>query len=322
MVDVSVVIPTHNRRLLLNAALRSVQGQRHVDVEVLVVDDGSTDDTGQIVAELHDDRFRLIRYERPQGVAAARNAGAVAARGRWIALLDDDDLWGPEKLARQLAAAEGRSTAWVYAGVVEVAADGRVLAGARPPRPAELVAGLPRRNVLPAGSSNVLVRTDELRAVGGFDPALRHLADWDLWLRLARLSQPAVVDAPLVAYRQHTGQATLDTTGMVAEAKVLAARHHADPVSIYRWAAWSSLRAGRRRAAVASYARAVAAGDLSSIFRAAVAIGLPRPTRVRSLTLARPDLAWQQEAQNWLNELAAPAAPLPKWAPDRPEEPS
>ena len=304
MPEVSVVIPTHNRRRLLGQTLRSVLGQRGVDFEVVVVDDGSTDGTAEAVAALGDRRVRLLRHEHPRGVATARNVGATAAHGAWVAFLDDDDLWAPDKLARQLATT-GREDGWVYAGAVEVDGAGRLLGGTPPPPPDALLAGLTRHNPMPAGSSNVMVRAGLLADTGGFDPTLRHLADWDLWLRLARLSRPACVAAPLVAYRIHPGQATMDTTGMVAEARVLQVRHGADPGAIHRWAAWSQLRAGRRWAAVAAYAAAVRTGDLASVARSAVALLSPRPTLVRRplrRAAAAPD--WHLAAQAWLEDLA------------------
>ena len=307
MPDVSVVIPTHNRRQLLGQAVRSALGQVGVEVEVIVVDDGSSDGTADAVASLGDDRVRLIRHPRPLGVAVARNAGAGAARGAWVALLDDDDLWAPDKLKRQLEAASAAEAGWVYAGVVEVDADGRLLGGGAPPSPEELLAGLRRRNLMPAGSSNVAVRSDLLSATGGFDPRLRHLADWDLWLRLAGLGQPAYVPAPLVAYRLHRGQATLDTTGMLAEASELEARHGADRTAILRWAAWSHLRTGRRRAALRAYTGAVLAGDVTSLARAAVALLHPRPSTVRRPS--RPsatEAVWIAAGQRWLDESLGP----------------
>jgi glycosyltransferase involved in cell wall biosynthesis len=304
MPEVSVVIPTHNRRRLLGQTLRSVLGQRGVEFEVVVVDDGSTDGTAEAVAALGDPRVRLLRHEHPRGVATARNVGAAAARAAWVALLDDDDLWAPDKLARQLAAAGGEG-GWVYAGAVEVDGAGRRCGGAPPPPPDALVAGLSRRNPMPAGSSNVMVRAGLLADSGGFDPALRHLADWDLWLRLAHLRPPAYVAAPLVAYRIHPGQATMDTTGMVAEARVLQARHGVDPAAIHRWVAWSQLRAGRRWAAVAAYAAAVRSGDLASVARSAVALLSPHPTLARNpLRRATGAPDWHLPAQAWLEELA------------------
>jgi glycosyltransferase involved in cell wall biosynthesis len=307
MPDVSVVIPTHNRRRLLGQAARSALGQIGVEVEVVVVDDGSSDGTADAVASLGDERVRLIRHRRPLGVAVARNAGAGAARGAWVALLDDDDLWAPDKLKRQLEAASAAEAGWVYAGVVEIDTEGRLLGGGPPPSPEELLAGLRRRNLMPAGSSNVAVRSDLLAASGGFDPHLRHLADWDLWLRLAGLGPPACVPAPLVAYRLHHGQATLDTAGMLAEASALEARHGADRTAILRWAAWSHLRTGHRRAALRAYAGAVLAGDVASLARAAVALVHPRPSTVRRPS--RPsatEAAWIAAGQHWLDELLGP----------------
>jgi glycosyltransferase involved in cell wall biosynthesis len=307
MPDVSVVIPTHNRRRLLGQAARSALGQVGVEVEVIVVDDGSSDGTADAVASMGDDRVRLISHRRPLGVAVARNAGAGAARGAWVALLDDDDLWAPDKLKRQLEAASAAEAGWVYAGAVEVDAEGRLLGGGAPPSPEELLAGLRRRNLMPAGSSNVAVRSDLLSASGGFDPRLRHLADWDLWLRLAGLGRPACVPAPLVAYRLHHGQATLDTTGMLTEASALEARHGVDRTSILRWAAWSHLRTGRRRAALRAYTGAVLAGDVASLARAAVAVLHPRPSTVRRPS--RPsaaEAAWIAAGQRWLDESLGP----------------
>jgi glycosyltransferase involved in cell wall biosynthesis len=307
MADVSVVIPTHNRRRLLGQAVRSALGQVGVEVEVIVVDDGSSDGTADAVASLGDDRVRVIRHRRPLGVAAARNAGAGAARAAWVALLDDDDLWAPDKLKRQLEAASAAEAGWVYAGVVEIDAEGRLLGGGAPPSPEELVAGLRRRNLMPAGSSNVAVRSDLLSASGGFDPRLRHLADWDLWLRLAALGPPACVPAPLVAYRLHHSQATLDTTGMLAEASALEARHGADRIAILRWAAWSHLRTGRRRAALRAYTGAVLAGDVASLARAAVALLHPRPSTVRRPSQpSGTEAAWIAAGQRWLEESLGP----------------
>jgi glycosyltransferase involved in cell wall biosynthesis len=154
---VSVVIPTRDRRTLLLQALRSVLAQRSVDLEVLVVDDGSTDGSDRAVTASHDPRVHVVRHSPPQGVATARNAGARRATAPWLAFLDDDDLWAPDKLARQLEAAEAAEAEWTYAGAVEIDERAQILGGARPPEPATLVSELRRRNPLPAGSSNVLI---------------------------------------------------------------------------------------------------------------------------------------------------------------------
>jgi glycosyltransferase involved in cell wall biosynthesis len=301
---VSVVIPTHNRRRFLLPALRSVLAQQEIELEVLVVDDGSIDDSAEAARSLDDPRVRVLRHRTSLGVASARNAGAAAADGTWIALLDDDDLWAPDKLTRQLAAVAEAGSRWCYAGAVEIDEAGRLIGGGRPPTPELLMRDLTRRNQMPAGSSNVIVHGDVFRASGGFDVGLRHLADWDMWLRLARYGSPAFTPLPLVAYRLHPSQATLDTRGMMAEARVLEERYGIDLNSIRRWLAWSRLRQGRRRDAVGTYARAVASGDLASVGRAAVAVLHPRPTRTGRRRSALEDREWIESARGWVGAAA------------------
>src|SRR4051794_37222555 len=91
--QVSVILPTHNRSSMLRQALRSALDQERVDLEVIVVDDGSTDDTQEVLSRTYDERLSVIHNERPVGVARARNAAISRARGEWVAFLDDDDLW-------------------------------------------------------------------------------------------------------------------------------------------------------------------------------------------------------------------------------------
>jgi glycosyltransferase involved in cell wall biosynthesis len=297
---ISVVIPTKDRVTMLLQALRSAVKQQSVDVEVVVVDDGSADGSSQAVMALGEPRVRLMRHSLPRGVASARNTGAGEAAGAWLAFLDDDDLWAPDKLARQLAAALSAGAAWAYAGAVEIDGAGQILGGMLPPDPEDLVSELKRRNAMPAGSSNVIVASEAFRASGGFDYRLRHLADWDLWLRLAEIGPPAAASEPLVAYRIHPAQATLDTSGMMAEALVLEARHGIHANSVRRWLAWSHLRQGNRTAAIREYARAAATGDFPSLGRAAVAMLHPRPTSLGRR--GRHDPAWVASARTWIRD--------------------
>src|SRR5918994_1592279 len=95
VMKVSVVIPTHDRRVWLYLTLRSVLRQHHHDLEAIVVDDGSTDGTAQMLAEIADPRVRVMRHASPRGVGASRNHGAAGAKGEWIAFVDDDDVWAP-----------------------------------------------------------------------------------------------------------------------------------------------------------------------------------------------------------------------------------
>jgi hypothetical protein len=309
MPDVSVVIPTRSRSGMLAQALRSVLSQRDVDFEVIVVDDGSTDDTAAMVTAMPDRRVHLIRQETAEGVSAARNRGSAAAAGRWVAFLDDDDLWAPDKLVRQLEAATAAGRRWVYAGDVNVDSDLRVLNGGPPPAPDEVVASLERYNAVPSGASNVVVRRDLLAAVGPFDPQLKTSEDWDMWIRLARRGPPSWVCSPLVAYRVHPGNAVFNVAPMITEPEIIAARHgiRLDRAGNYRRAAWTCLRGGNRHEALRYYWRAAVLGDFKSIARFLMVFVHPAarsgdPFRLQS---TRPDgNEWIAEARGWLQRIA------------------
>jgi glycosyltransferase involved in cell wall biosynthesis len=314
MVEVTAVIPTRNRAFLLRQTLRSVVTQRNVDLEAVVVDDGSTDGTLAVVAGMRDPRLRLVRHERQQGVSAARNRGIAEATGAWVAFLDDDDLWAPQKLASQLAAARRDRRAWAVTGAVCVDHRLRVLTGEPPLLPERIVADLARYNSVPAGASNVVVRADLLAGTGGFDPGLRHMADWDLWIRLGHTGPPATVPRPLLAYRLHRANATMDTAfdprEPLAELDAIVDRYGipADRLAVDRWIAWTCLRAGRRGASVRAYVRAARGGDPKSLVRAAIGLLHPavgRRVYYRPFLQRGQDEAWLGEARSWLRDLAS-----------------
>jgi glycosyltransferase involved in cell wall biosynthesis len=203
--EVTVVIPTRDRWELLSRALAGVLAQKEVSFEVVVVDDGSRDGTASRVAGLGDRRVRCVSHEQPLGVARARNHGVAEARGRWVAFLDDDDLWSTRKLTEQLAAAKLVDAGFVYSSAAAVDERGAPLLIARAPDPSAVGKGLLIHNLLPAGQSNVLARTDLVRDLGAFDERLRALDDWDLWIRLALASRAARCSAVHVAYVEHPG---------------------------------------------------------------------------------------------------------------------
>jgi glycosyltransferase involved in cell wall biosynthesis len=201
--EVTVVISTYDRCEMLAVALSSALAQRNVDFEVIVVDNGSADGTRAYLARQRDPRLRVIRNEVSLGSVGGRNTGLAAARGGWVGILDDDDVWAPDKLREQLDAAERAGRDWVYAGCVHIDGQDRVLSGRRPPSPDEAMRELSVRWVLPGGMSNVLWRRDRLDGDGLLDADLPFPADWDVSLRLARGGPPAWVPRPLVGYRQH-----------------------------------------------------------------------------------------------------------------------
>jgi glycosyltransferase involved in cell wall biosynthesis len=305
---VSVIVPTHNRARLLERTLRSILAQDVRDLEVIVVDDGSTDETR--VMAVADPRVIVVHNPAPAGVSAARNAGIARARGTWVAFCDDDDLWSPAKLSRQLSAAEAAHADWAYTGDVNVDDQLRVLSGGPPLDPEAVAATLPRWNPLSSGGSNVVVRSRVLSAVGGFNPELRRTEDWDLWIRIARVGLPACVRAPLVAYRFHAGNVMADPAATVAEARRIADRYGlpVDITAMHRRAAWAALRGGRRLVAARHYVRAAARGDVRSIGRAGVALFHPAVGSDRLFAFLGRDRDWIAQAEGWLKAFAMSGA--------------
>jgi glycosyltransferase involved in cell wall biosynthesis len=306
--DVSVVIPTRGRLDLLSCAVGTALGQQGVEVDVIVVDDASPDTTAAWVANRKDPRLRLVRHATQRGVSAARNSGVREARGTWVAFLDDDDMWAPDKLMSQLSAATAAGRGWVYTGEVHVDERLSLLGGGPPLPPAEAMAMLSSYNTLPAGGSNVVVRADLLVAVGPFDVSLRRTEDWDMWIRLARTGPPAWVCRPLLAYRHHRGNAGTDPAPMVSEPRLLARRYgiSVDVPAMMRRAAWTCLQDGRRMRAVRYYLRAAARGDVRSLARVAVALTHPAIAAGQVYRL----IDWPPEAREWAAGAESWLAPL------------
>jgi glycosyltransferase involved in cell wall biosynthesis len=304
--DASVVIPTRDRHHRLELALRSALAQRDVSYEILVVDDGSTDGTEGLKNRISDPRVRWLRRAAPSGVSAARNVGISAARGRWIAFLDDDDVWAPTKLAQQLNVMRTSRRTWSYVGTVIVDGDLHVVAGAPPPPPDEVVRMLERHNAVPGSASSVMVRTDVLAAAGPFDEGLTSSEDWDMWIRLGRAGRPDWVCQPLVALSYHGSNASLDTEGMLRQLSIVAERYGItfDRARHQRWAAWQAMLDGRRVDAVRAYGGAVRAGDIGSLGRAIIAAVYPGYATRRMRSGRRPEhAAWIRDASAWLAPL-------------------
>lgn len=263
--ELTVVIPTRNRPSLLLAAVRAALAQRDVDTEVIVVDDCSRHGPPDLRSMLSDRRLRVLSHARHMGVSAARNTGIRAARARWIAFLDDDDLWSPVKARRLLDAAAVAEADFAYSAAFVTGPDGRVLQLVPAPSPVGLDRELLVRNAIPGGCSNVIARSDLVRSLGGFDERLAVLADWDLWIRLALAGTGAACDEPLVAYRRHPqSMVSRAEHDVVAELAYLERKHGAvgralgvefDRRRLYRYLARAHRKAGRRVQAARMYAR-------------------------------------------------------------------
>ena len=234
---VSVVIPTYNRRWMLRDAIGSVMAQRDVSLELIIVDDGSTDGTWEdlhrgelaqvIAAASGGRRFDVVRTLR-RGPAAARNRSAGLARGDYLAFLDSDDLWTPLKAGRQLAYMRAHpefplsqtQECWIRGGQ-------RVNPGLRHKKQAGDIFEPSLRTCLVSPSA-VMMRTELFHEMGGFDEELPACEDYDLWLRILCRHRVGLLDEPLVTRRAgHPDQlsatvAALDRYRIRALVKLLA----------------------------------------------------------------------------------------------------
>jgi glycosyltransferase involved in cell wall biosynthesis len=195
---VSVIVPTRDRAHLLETSLASVLEGSYERLELLVIDDASTDDTAEVVRSLAGDgRLRYQRLDTPVGAAAARNVGIEQARGELIAFQDSDDTWTHDHLDVLVGAFAdaGQETVATY-GVMEMFGGERVPGPAIERRTGDLRHALPRHNFI--GLPAVLVRGDAIGRVGGFDRRLRRLQDWDLFLGLVRLGGFRFIDRVVV----------------------------------------------------------------------------------------------------------------------------
>jgi glycosyltransferase involved in cell wall biosynthesis len=275
MSRVSIVIPAYNAAAFVRDAVDSALAQTHLDTEVIVVDDGSRDETPAILAA-YGDRIRVHR-QKNAGVAAARNTGARLVTGDWVAFLDADDVWQPRKIEAQLNAVG--DAAWVYSN--------RFNFGARGPVPEVqsditlmtdgdvFVPLLLRGNFITA--SSVMMRTRLVTQLGGFAHGIDGCEDWDLWVRAASEGHEVrYVAEPLVGYRFTATSLSANHRRMWPARRAVVARAldtrrgRSLPWSLRRkiWAktyrsnGWDAARSGARWDALAGYARATAAWPL------------------------------------------------------------
>jgi glycosyltransferase involved in cell wall biosynthesis len=197
----SVIITTHNRPGLLTRAIESARSSGR-DVEIVVVDDASSDITAEVCRSVSD--IKYVRVERNQGVAGARNVGLIASRGQFISFLDDDDLRLPNSLDQQIEALSNSPAAMLcYAQAIPQDEDGRE----QPPFPAVCPQGdvlweLLTRNFIPCGTA--VFRRECLARIGLLDDSIPRIDDWDLWLRIAELFPVISLKTPVLVWRQST----------------------------------------------------------------------------------------------------------------------
>lgn len=204
---ISVVIPTHDRADLLERAIKSVQLQTWVDLEIIVVSDGSKDNTKMVVEKLaeQDERIKFSEYFPAKGGNFARNTGIELARGEVVAFLDDDDEFMPEKLKQQMEIMQKDSQiGLVYTGVRVIYVDEGVEYISKPRLQGDLSKEILLGNCI-GSTSTVMVRKDILLQAGMFDINLRALQDFDLWIRICQLCKVGFVSETMINYYNYSG---------------------------------------------------------------------------------------------------------------------
>jgi glycosyltransferase involved in cell wall biosynthesis len=263
--DATIIIPTRDRPNWLPRTLLSALEQQGTEAEIIIVDDGSTTPVSERLTLEAQSRLRVLRNPSSLGVARARNRGIDEARGEWIAFLDDDDVWAPDKLSRDLAGArEGADFA--YSGGMTIDDQGEVLnVFDAPPAGEQLYRGaLARTGQVPISMSNLLVRAELLRSIDGFDPEFSMMEDWDLLIRLTAIGEGAATPDHLVGYTIHSGGMHNDREAAADERHRLERKHAdaraaagvtIDEASWWRWRASTLRRQGDRRRTAAALAK-------------------------------------------------------------------
>lgn len=214
---VTTVIPTHNRAHFLERSIRSVLNQTYRNIELIVVDDCSTDDTESLIGTIADDRLRYIKLETKAGAPAARNVGVQEARGSYIAFQDSDDEWLPEKLELQMGLLHSASPAvgLVYSkfnklknGQLSCFPDDIFLPQGK------ILASLLKGNLV--GTPTMVVRCECFSTLGLFDEKLKRFQDWEFVIRAAASYEFCAIDQPLVTVYENADSITARESGCEA----------------------------------------------------------------------------------------------------------
>jgi len=209
---ISVIIPTYNRAHMVKEAIDSVLCQTFHDFELIIVDNFSSDDTESMVSSYHDKRIRYFKNQNKGLVSVNRNFGIEKSNGDYIAFLDDDDLWLPEKLEKQVELMDSnKELGLVYSdcNIIDDAGslqDKTYFSYRIPVRGADLK-GLLKENTI--AMLTTMVRKEALDKVGGFNTKYIIAQDYDLWLRIAEQYPIDFINEPLAKYRLHRGGASL-----------------------------------------------------------------------------------------------------------------
>lgn len=202
---ISVIVPAYNCESTIIETITSIQVQTLFDIEIIIINDGSTDNTLNLLTKIQDERLKIFSYENG-GLPTARNRGITHATSPYISFIDADDLWAPDKLELQLAALLNHPNAGVaYSWTICIDNEGKnFYPGVQASYQGNVLSHLLVCNFIASGS-NVLLRREVIDAVGEFDSTLKSCEDWDYWLRVARSWDFVVVTKPQIIYRLSSG---------------------------------------------------------------------------------------------------------------------
>jgi glycosyltransferase involved in cell wall biosynthesis len=228
---VSVIIPTYNRAHLLCRAMQSVLNQTYLDFELIIVDDGSTDNTDKIIKEFqeHDKRIKYIRHEKNKGGSAARNSGIKISRGEYIAFLDSDDEWLPRKMEKQEIKFQNAldNVGVIYSGFSCISeSSGKIIAKITPTLRGNVYTNLLEGCIL--GSPTPLIKKICFRKAGFFDETLPSCQDWDMWIRLSKYYAFDFVPDILAKHHIHGSQISVNLNAKIVARKKLVEKYWVD----------------------------------------------------------------------------------------------
>ena len=219
---ISVIIPTYNRVDLLKRAIKSIQNQTYKDIEIIIVSDGSTDNTKEFVRSVmkFDNRISFFDYFPSKGANIARNIGIEKAKGEYISFLDDDDEWLPTKLEDQLKIFNyNKKIGLVYTGINIIYIKEKISYTSLPNEEGNLSDRILIDNVI-GTTSSVIIKAEILKEVGIFDVNLNALQDWDLWIRICQKTEVGVVKKCLINYYNYTDKKQISSNTLKYEESI------------------------------------------------------------------------------------------------------
>ena len=227
---ISVIIPAHNTAHYIGRAIRSVLAQTYRNFEIIVVDDCSSDNLAEVIAQFNDKHIHYIRHEINRGGSAARNTGLNIAKGEYIAFLDSDDEWFADKLQKQLDLFQKspNDVGMVYTGWRWIREkDGKIIQDKNPAHRGNLHQLLLSVDCIGSMSTPLIV-TAHLRSIGGFDESLPARQDWDLWLRLSKVCMYDFVPEVLVNYFIRGGSISSSGSGKIKGTEMVLEKYRAE----------------------------------------------------------------------------------------------